>query len=122
LFSGGIDLASTFVVGSVVFFAFFVRGVSGFGSATIAIPLMAHVVPLQLAVPLLLVLDFLSTLATLRIDRSLVDKAEVRRLIPYAMIGVIVGVLLLTRLAPEYLLLGLGALVIFLGCARWRIP
>lgn len=115
MFNTGIDLIAAAVVGGVVFFAFFVRGVSGFGSATIAIPLMAHVVPLKLAVPLLLVLDFLSTLATIRIDRSLVEKSEVRRLIPYAMIGVIVGALLLTRLAPEYLLAGLGALVIFFG-------
>ena len=122
LISSDIDLSATIVVGSVVFFAFFVRGVSGFGSATIAIPLMAHVVPLKLAVPLLLVLDFLATLATLRIDRHLVDQTEVRRLIPYAVIGVVVGALLLTRLAPGYLLAGLGTLVIFFGARTLSNP
>lgn len=103
------------LVGAVVFFAFFVRGVSGFGSATIAIPLMVHVVPLKLAVPLLLVLDFLATLATIRIDREHVNKTEVKRLIPWAMIGVITGALLLVRLPPEILLTGLGVLVIIFG-------
>jgi uncharacterized protein len=103
------------MVGAVVFFAFFVRGVSGFGSATIAIPLMVHVVPLKLAVPLLLVLDFLSTLATIRIDRAHVNKTEVKRLIPWAMIGVVTGALLLVRLPPEFLLTGLGILVVIFG-------
>lgn len=118
----GMDTAAAAVVGAVVLFAFFVRGVTGFGSATLAIPLMVHVVPLKLAVPLLLVLDFLSTLATMRIDRSQIDKTEVRRLIPWAMIGVITGALLLTRLPPEYLLIGLGVLVIVFGIRTLLSP
>jgi len=112
---GELSPAAAAVVGAVVFFAFFVRGVSGFGSATIAIPLMAHVVPLKLAVPLLLVLDFLATLATIRIDREHVNKTEVKRLIPWAMIGVVTGALLLVRLPPEVLLTGLGVLVVIFG-------
>lgn len=118
----GLDSAAAAVVGAVVFFAFFVRGVTGFGSATLAIPLMVHVVPLKLAVPLLLMLDFLSTLATMRIDRSQIDKTEIKRLIPWAMIGVIIGALLLTRLPPEYLLVGLGALVIVFGIRTLLSP
>ena len=110
-----LDSTAALVVGAVVFFAFFVRGVSGFGSATIAIPLMVHVVPLKLAVPLLLVLDFLSTLATIRIDRAQLVKAEVKRLIPWAMIGVITGVFLLVQLPPALLLSALGVLVIAFG-------
>jgi uncharacterized membrane protein YfcA len=102
-------------VGGIVFFAFFVRGISGFGSATIAVPLLAHVIPLQLAVPLLLLLDFISTLATVRIDRGMVDRSEVRRLIPCAIVGVIIGATMLVRLPPAYLLSGLGILVMFFG-------
>ena len=107
--------SSVAIVGAVVFFAFFVRGVSGFGSATIAIPLLAHVIPLRLAVPLLLLLDFVSTVATMRIDRAFVDKTEVRRLIPFAILGVVVGASLLVRLSPTYLLSALGLLVMFFG-------
>lgn len=110
-----IDPNVALVVGAVVFFAFFVRGVSGFGSATIAIPLLAHVIPLKLAVPLLLVLDFISTVATLRIDRVLVDKSEIRWLIPFALIGVVVGATLLVSLSPIMLLTGLGVLIVFFG-------
>jgi len=112
---GDLSPTAAAVVGAVVFFAFFVRGVSGFGSATIAIPLLAHVVPLKLAVPLLLALDFLATVATIRIDREHVNKTEVKRLIPWAMIGVITGALLLVRLPPQILLTGLGVLVVIFG-------
>ena len=49
------------------------------------------------------------------IDRGLVDKSEVRRLIPYAIIGVIIGATLLIRLSPAHLLTGLGVLVMFFG-------
>lgn len=112
---GEIDTVTAATVGAIVFFAFFVRGVSGFGSATIAIPLLAHVIPLKLAVPLLLLLDFIATTATLRIERNLVDRTEVRRLIPYAIVGVVVGATLLIRLSSLYLLTGLGVLVIFFG-------
>ena len=110
-----LPLLSAAIVGAVVFLAFFVRGVSGFGSATIAIPLLAHVIPMRLAVPLLLLLDFISTVATMRIDRAMVDTSEVRRLIPFAILGVVVGASLLIRLPAAYLLSGLGILVMFFG-------
>jgi uncharacterized membrane protein YfcA len=117
-----LPLLSAAIVGAVVFFAFFVRGVSGFGSATIAIPLLAHVIPLKLAVPLLLLLDFLSTLATMRIDRASVEKPEVRRLIPFAIVGVLIGATLLVRLPPVYLLTGLGVLVMVFGARTLLDP
>ena len=110
-----LPVLSAAIVGAVVFFAFFVRGVSGFGSATIAIPLLAHVIPMRLAVPLLLLLDFIATVATMRIDRAMVDTAEVRRLIPFAIAGVVVGASLLIRLPAAYLLSGLGILVMLFG-------
>jgi uncharacterized membrane protein YfcA len=110
-----LDAATAAVVAGIIAFAFFIRGVSGFGSATIAIPLLVHVISLKLAVPLLLVLDFVSTLATLRIDRALVDRSEIRWLLPFGIVGVIVGATLLVRLPAEYLLGGLGCLIVFFG-------
>lgn len=110
-----LPVLSAAVVAAVVFLAFFVRGVSGFGSATIAIPLLAHAIPMRLAVPLLLLLDFIATVATMRIDRAMVDTTEVRRLIPFAIVGVVVGASLLIRLPAAYLLSGLGILVMLFG-------
>ena len=99
----------------IVFLAFFVRGISGFGSATIAIPLLAHFIALKLAVPLLLIHDLLSTLATVSIDRGAIDKREIVALLPPSIVGVIIGVTLLVTLPAQPLLATLGALVIAFG-------
>lgn len=105
-----------FVAASViVFFAFFVRGLSGFGSATIAIPLLAHFIALKLAVPLLLIHDLLSTIATVSIDRRAIDKSEIYALLPPSIVGVIIGVTLLVSLPAQPLLAMLGTIVIVFG-------
>ncbi len=100
---------------AIVFLAFFVRGISGFGSATIAIPLLAHFIALKLAVPLLLIHDLLSTLATVSIDRRAVDRSEILWLLPPSIAGVIIGVTLLVTVPAQPLLAALGALVIVFG-------
>lgn len=105
-----------------VFIAFFARGVSGFGSATVAIPLMVHFVPLQILVPLFLIHDFLSTLATVTIDRRAVDKGEIRILLPFTVIGSILGVTLLVSLPAAPLLTLLGVLVIVFGIRMLVAP
>jgi hypothetical protein len=51
----------------VIFFAYLVRGVSGFGSALVAVPLLVHFLPLTLVVPWMVVMD---TLAALVLARS----------------------------------------------------
>mgnify|MGYP001619021539 FL=1 len=48
---------------AILLLAYFIRGISGFGSGLIAVPLLAHFLPLQFVVPLVLVLDFSASLA-----------------------------------------------------------
>lgn len=110
-----LDPATAAFAGVIVGISFFVRGVTGFGSATIAIPLLVHLIPLRLAVPLLLILDFVATLATLRLDHEMIDEREIRWLLPFGIVGVIAGVALLVRLPPEILLGSLGGVIVFFG-------
>jgi uncharacterized membrane protein YfcA len=42
--------------------AYFIRGITGFGSGLIAVPLLALILPLQTVVPLVLVPDFCASL------------------------------------------------------------
>ena len=49
---------------AVIFGAFVVRGMSGFGAGMIAVPLLAFVIPLQLAVPLCSLLVFVDRKST----------------------------------------------------------
>lgn len=101
--------------GAIVFAAFLARGVTGFGSATVAVPLLVHVIALQVAVPLLLVLDFASSIVLVRVDRSRVERSEVAWMLPFAMTGVLLGVVLLVKLPVAWLLGALGILVILFG-------
>jgi len=59
-----IDLALAAVV---IFLAYLVRGVSGFGSALVAVPLLVHFLPLTFVVPWVVMMD---TLAALVLARS----------------------------------------------------
>ncbi len=45
----------------VLLIAYFVRGLTGFGSGLISVPLLAFWLPLQVVVPLIMVLDFIAS-------------------------------------------------------------
>ena len=55
-------MADTILVLFIVLSAYLVRGITGFGSGLIAVPLLALSHPLQFAVPLVLALDFTASL------------------------------------------------------------
>lgn len=101
----------------VILLAYLVRGVSGFGSALVAVPLLAHFLPLTFVVPWVVVMD---TLAALLLARSgqrggHVRWGEIRWLVPAALLGIVTGILLLVKLAPEPLLVALGLFVTGFG-------
>ena len=101
----------------VVIVAYLVRGSSGFGSALLAVPLLAHWLPLTLVVPLVATLDVVAgivlTGAGLR-DRA-VDWSEVVWLLPGSIVGIAVGLALLLHIKPHALILVLGVVVILFG-------
>ena len=95
----------------IVLGAYTIFGISGFGSALISIPLLAHFLPLKIVVPLMLLLDFSAALTTglrFRID---VDRAEVKSVLPAIIVGAVVGVLLLAKVRGETLMVALGVFV-----------
>jgi uncharacterized membrane protein YfcA len=47
---------------AIILGAYFIRGITGFGSGLIAVPLLALILPLQTVVPLVLVLDLCASL------------------------------------------------------------
>lgn len=101
---------------AIILFAYFVRGITGFGSGLVAIPLLAHFLPLQFVVPFMLVLDFSASVTLLgKGGLSRVNWTELRPLLPFGLAGVILGVLLLVNLPREPLLIGLGLFVMVFG-------
>lgn len=97
----------------VIFFAYIVRGIAGFGSALIAVPFLALVLPLILVVPLVVLLDYLSSASHGISNRRSIVWRDIWPLIPFSVIGVGCSLILLKSISPNLLTLCLGAFVIF---------
>jgi uncharacterized protein len=103
------------IVPVVVFAAYVVFGLSGFGSALINVPILAHFLPLTTVVPLTLLLDFSASMLVRSRFKAGVQWREISVLVPFAAVGTVTGVFLLINLPREQALLTLGALVGFYG-------
>lgn len=88
------------------------RGISGFGSGLIAVPLLALIFPLTLVVPFMLLMDLTASAIMGRAARREVNWQELKPLLPGAVIGVVAGATLLLNLAREPLLTTLGLFVL----------
>lgn len=101
----------------IVFGAYVVFGISGFGSTLIAVPLLAHLFPLKFVVPFFVILDCVGAFGMGFRLRADVMRRELSLLLPFMALGILAGVYLLVQLHPELLLGGLGVFVVFFGAA-----
>lgn len=97
---------------AIVLLAYFIRGIAGFGSGLIAVPLLALFLPLTFVVPLILLLDFTASLVMGGLDFKRVQWREVGTLIPFSILGVVAGTHLLVNLPVMPMLLGLALFVL----------
>jgi uncharacterized membrane protein YfcA len=95
--------------------AYFIRGITGFGSALISVPLLALSQPLQFTVPLVLALDFTASLILGGTNTKKADWNEIKILLPFGMLGACVGAYALITLPTAPVLLTLGAFTMFFG-------
>jgi uncharacterized membrane protein YfcA len=96
----------------VLLLAYFVRGISGFGSGLIAVPLLALRFPLPEVVPFMLITDFSASALVGGVTFKHVAWPEIRRLLPLSLIGVVIGTSLLVSLPPAILLTILAAFIL----------
>jgi uncharacterized membrane protein YfcA len=125
-------------IAGVIFFAFVVRGMSGFGAGMIAVPLLAFMIPLQLAVPLCSLLVFVLFVILVIRDRREIVWDELRLLLPPTIAGAAAGLWLFAVLDNRMLVLMLGGFLVLystymlavsvlglpqLRCSqRWALP
>jgi uncharacterized membrane protein YfcA len=95
--------------------AYFIRGITGFGSGLISVPLLALSQPLQFAVPLVLGLDFTASLVLGGTNRTKANWGEIKLLLPFGVIGACVGAYALLTFPTAPVLLTLGAFTMFFG-------
>lgn len=101
-----LPLEALLAAAAIIALAYGVFGLTGFGAGIVALPLLAQLMPIRQAVPVILLLDLLaSSLIGLRQHRHMA-RPEIARLAPFAAVGMLLGVTLLVQ-APERALLGL---------------
>ncbi len=108
-------MADMILVLCIVLSAYFIRGITGFGSGLISVPLLALSNPLQFAVPLVLALDFTASLALGGINTKKADWSEIKILLPSALIGAGIGAFALLKLPTTPVLLTLGVFTMYFG-------
>lgn len=107
------------------FVAGLARGFSGFGSALIFMPLASMVAGAQIAAPLLLVIDFLTSLTLIPNAFRRADKRDVGIISLGALIGVPLGTLALAFGNPLAIRWAIAALIVAmlaLLASGWRYP
>ena len=96
----------------VVTVAFAVRGGTGFGGGAIAVPLLALVFPVPVTVPVVTVLNMLSSIGHGIADWRHIVWSAIWRVMPGSLIGVFAGLYVLSMFDPQPLSRALGVFVV----------
>ena len=99
------------VATAVVLVGYVVFGVTGFGASPLTVPLLAHFLPLTFVLSLAAILDLASGLALGIHTRRQANRRELLVLIPFTLIGLVLGVTLLVNLPRAVALRALGVFV-----------
>ncbi len=102
----------TLICVAIIFISYVVKGLSGFGSGLIAVPLLAFFLPITFIVPLLGLLSYSGTIAqSVQLKRQVVWP-DIWPLLPFSLAGISLAVWLLVNLDPKWLVRGLALFVV----------
>jgi hypothetical protein len=96
--------------------AYAVRGTAGFGGQTVAVPLLTLMMPITVVVPAVTVLTVVSSIVHWMQDWSRIAWREIARLMPFTLLGVLIGLYLFDRFDPPTLTRALGVFVMLYAC------
>ncbi|ADP14495.1 hypothetical protein AXYL_01152 [Achromobacter xylosoxidans A8] len=103
---------SLVVAAPVVLAAYVVFGMTGFGAAMVAVPVLVQFMPLQFAVPLVVLFDLACTALVGGSNWRRVSLVELKRLFPWLLLGIGLGVTLLHNAGARWPLILLGSFVL----------
>jgi uncharacterized membrane protein YfcA len=101
------------IIALVIFVAYFVRGMTGFGSALIAVPALAMFLPITVVVPIVVLLDYLASLSHGIKHFNHIQWRDMLPMLPFSFAGVLTALYLLNSLQPGLLT---DALAVFILC------
>lgn len=102
----------TFYILAIIFIATLVRSTFGFGESLIAVPLLVLLIPIEIAVPLSVLISILIAAFVVIQDRKQILFNSAKWLIIFAAIGIPIGLLLLIYGNENLTKLVLGILII----------
>jgi uncharacterized membrane protein YfcA len=98
-----------------ILFAYTMFGMSGFGSTVIAMPILALWLPLTYLVPLMTLGDLIAAVAVGGSNRQHVSGGELKRLMPFMVLGIALGATLLVNVPQAPLKVALGIFAVAVG-------
>ena len=101
--------------GLVIFAAYFVYGISGFGASIIAVPFLVQIYPLKTVIPVMVIIDLFAGLYLGKKSFKSADKKELLWLFPFTILGMFIGLYLLIYADSRYLLTLLGIFALGAG-------
>jgi len=104
--------ATTLEVAGVIFLATFVRATLGFGEALMAVPVLALIIPIQVAAPVAVLISISVAAVILLQDWRHVHVRSASWLILATLVGTPLGLLLLTRVPGNAVKACLGVLIL----------
>lgn len=108
MFDVSFDVTTALLCGALVFLGYTIYGLTGFGASIVAIPLLAQVISLKTAVPLMLLMDLVAgAFMGVRNQRD-VARNELKIMFAWMVVGMAVGVTLLVKAPENWLLILLG--------------
>lgn len=96
--------------------AYTVRGTAGFGGQTVAVPLLTLMMPITVVVPAVTGLTVISSVVHWMQDWGKIAWREIARLMPFTLLGVLIGLYLFDRFDPRTLTRALGVFVMLYAC------
>ncbi len=96
----------------ILIVAYLVRGITGFGSGLIAIPLLALMMPIIIVVPMIGLLDYSASLAHGVKHRRSIQWREIIPLLPFTLIGVLSALYIFKTVDAELLKQILGGFIL----------
>jgi len=113
---------SLLIVAPVIFVAYAVFGMTGFGAAMVAVPILVQFIPLQFAVPLIVLFDLACTALVGGSNWRRVSLDELKRLSPWLLLGIGLGATLLHNAGARWPLMLLGGFVLTVCIRGLRGP
>ena len=96
----------------IIFLAYTVKGLTGFGSGLVAMPLLAFIFPITFIVPVMGLLSYTGTIIQSISLRQHASWRDIWPLIPFSLIGISLALWLLTNLDAGTLTVSLGLFII----------